>query len=433
MSDQESNSPKSKTQNLDKGRIFLNLAFILFALLAVFVEDIYLFFRAPHPGETALLTFRSRSAFDFDQGTAYESLRNAAIRQHSPIYEYVPDTSAPPKSKMEDFINEISRFRSQGKAGRGALVDYLKKEFGVKISLDEAERLLRYRDLNNLLAGISTFQDSIFQGKIAEDLDHLKGKKNVQVLYPKPIGMEVLPADEITTLENARLSLQEKVHRLYWQVDPRILDPLLQISLTSLRPNLRYDQKENDTRIKELIQQFPSTAIPYKPGEVIVPVGKVLNEKDTLLLAASREADQKDLYGRLPWVLFVICFSVLLYNLLLAKTSLPCWRAEPPYQLFLLVLSLTILVSQACLLFTPLPVYILPFAILPLLLVLLHRERNTITLTTVLGAVLISILSTRTLGIFLFLTFGGLVAILTSFRGTKTIPYSYPGIAGRSH
>ena len=71
MSDQESNSPESKSQNMDKGRIFLNLAFILFALLAVFVEDIYLFFRAPHPGETAFLTFRSRSSFDFDQGKAY--------------------------------------------------------------------------------------------------------------------------------------------------------------------------------------------------------------------------------------------------------------------------------------------------------------------------------------------------------------------------
>ena len=357
-----------------------------------------------------------------------QSLRNAAIRRHSPIYVYVPDTSTTPKRKMEDLINEISRFRSQGKAGRGALVDYLKKEFGVKISLEEAERLLRYRDLNNLLAGILTFQDSIFQGKIAEDLDPLKGKKNVQVLYPEPIGREIFPGDEITSLEKARLSLQEKVHRLFWQVDPHILDPLLQISLTTLRPNLRYDQKENETRIEELIQQFPSTAIPYKPGEVIVPVGKVLNEKDTLLLAASGEADQKDLYSRLPWVLFVICFSVLLYNLLLAKTFLPCWRAEPPYQLFLMVLGLTILISQACLLFTPLPVYILPFAILPLLLVLLHRERITITLTTVLGAVLISILSTRTLGIFLFLTFGGLVAILTSFRVRKRSQILIPAL-----
>ena len=141
-----------------------------------------------------------------------------------------------------------------------------------------------------------------------------------------------------------------------------------------------------------------------------------------LLLAASGEADKKDLYGRLPWVLFVIFFSVLLYNLLLAKTFLPCWRAEPPYQLFLMVLGLTILISQASLLFTPFPVYILPFAILPLLLVLLHRERITITFTTVLGAVLISILSTRTLGIFLFLTFGGLVAILTSFRVRENDP-----------
>ncbi len=422
MSDRESNSPEPKTQSLDKVKLFLNLVFIIIVFITCYVEDIYLFYRAPHPGETAFLTFRSQSSFDFNQEKVYEGLRNATIARHIPIYVYVPNTEAPTKRKMAAFINEVAKFKSQGKTGRGALVDYLKKEFGVEISSEEAERLLRYPDLKNLLAGILTLQESIFQGKIAEDLEPLKGKMTVQVIYPEPIGKEIFPADEITTLAKARLDLREKVNQLFWQVDPRILDSFLQISLTTLQPNLRYDQEENDTRTKELMQRFPTVAITYKPGEVLVPFRKVLNEEDVLLLAASRAAEKKDLYGRLPWVLFVICFSVLLYNLLLAKIFLPCWRTEPPYQLFLIGLSLTILVSKACLLFTPLPVYVLPFAILPLLLVLLHRERISITFTTVLGAILISILSTRNLGIFLFLTFGGLVAILTSF-----------GIRKRSH
>ena len=95
---------------------------------------------------------------------------------------------------------------------------------------------------------------------------------------------------------------------------------------------------------------------------------------------------------------------------------------EPPYKLFLIVLILTILLCKACLLFTPFPVYVVPFAILPLLLVLLHQERISLTLTTVLGAILISIFSGRNLVIFLFLAFGGLVALLASF-----------GIRKRSH
>ena len=110
---------------------------------------------------------------------------------------------------------------------------------------------------------------------------------------------------------------------------------------------------------------------------------------------------------------------MLLYNVLLTKIYAPCWRTEPPYQLFISVLILTILLLKACLLFTLFPVYVLPFAILPLLLALLHRERISLTFTTVLGAVLISLFAGRNLMILLFLTFGGLVAILTSFRIRK--------------
>ena len=314
------------------------------------------------------------------------------------------------------------QFGLRGKLVRGALVGYLKKEFGVDISPEMAARFLKYPDLKNLLAGILTIQESISQGKIVEDPEPLKGKMTVRVLYPDPIGISTFPADEIITLEQARLGLRERVHELFWQVDPRILNPVLQISLATLQPNLKYDQKDNDRGIEEIIKQYPSKVITYKPEDVLVPFRKVLNEKDVLLLAASQEAERKDLYGPAPWVLFIICFSVLLYNLLLSKVYSPCWRMEPPYKLFLFVLILTILLCKACLLFTPFPVYVLPFAILPLLLVLLHQERISLTFTTVLGAILISIFSGRNLVIFLFLTFGGLVAILASF-----------GIRKRSH
>jgi len=343
MSNQKSTSPGPKIPSVNKLKLFLNLIFILIAFATCYVEDIYLFFRAPQPGETALLTFRSPISFDFDQEKAFKDLRHAAIAQYTPIYVYVPDRVASTKSKMEGFINEVFQFRSQGKAGRGGLVGYLKKEFGVDIRPEVAARLLRYPDLKNLLAGILTIQESISQSKIVEDPKPLKGKMTVRVLYPGPIGISAFPADEITTLEKARLDLRERVHQLFWQVDPSILNPVLQISLATLQPNLRYDQRENDRGIKEIIQQYPSKGITYKPGDVLVPFRKVLNERDVLLLAASREAETKDLYGNVPWVLFIICFSVLLYNLLLSKIYSPCWRTEPPYQLFLIVLILTIL------------------------------------------------------------------------------------------
>ena len=403
-------------------KLFLYLLLILIAGATCYVEDIYLFFRAPQPGETTFLTFRSQTYFDFDQEKAFKGLRNAAIARSIPIYVYVSERVASSKTKMEGFINEVTEVRSQGKTGPRVLAGYVKKEFGMDISPEMATRFLRYPDLKNFLAGILTIQESISQSKIVEGPGHLKGENAVQVLYPDPTGIITFSADKIITLEQARADLRDRVYELFGQVDPKILNPVLQISLATLQSNLKYDQIDNARGIDEIMKQYPSEIITYKPENVVIPFRKVLNDKDILLLAASQEAARKDLYGSAPWVLFIICFSVLLYNLLLSKVFPSGWRMEPPYKLFLIVLILTILLCKACLLFTPFPVYILPFTILPLLLVLLHREKISLTFTTVLGAILISLFSGRNLVIFLFLTFGGLVALLASF-----------GIRKRSH
>ena len=304
-------------------KLFLNLIFILIVFATCYIGEIYLFFRAPQPGETAFLAFRYQSSFAFDQDRAFKGLRTAAIAQYTPIYVYVPNRVASTKSKMEGFISEVLAIRSQGKTGRGALVGYLKKEFGVDISPEMAGRFLKYPDLKNLLAGILTIQESISQTKIVEEPEPLKGKMTARVLYPDPVGISAFPANEIITLEKARLGLRERVHELFWQVDPKILNPVVQISLAMLQPNLKYDQQENDRGIKEIIKRYPSNVITYKPDTVIVPFLKVLNEKDVLLLTASQEAARKDLYSSAPWVLFIICFSVLLYNLLLSKVYPP--------------------------------------------------------------------------------------------------------------
>jgi cyclic-di-AMP phosphodiesterase PgpH len=422
MADQNLPAFITKIRRLNKSKLLLNLIVILVALLACYVEDIYLFFLTPQSGETAVLTFRSQSSFAFDQEKAFAGLRNAADARHIPIYVYVPNKLASTKEKMEALIDEVSRDRSRGRTGRAALVSYLQKEFGGEVSTKTALRFLRHPDLKNILAGFLTIQESIFQSKIVDDPGPLQGKITVRVLFPEPMGLDTFPVEEITTLEKARLNLREKVHQLYSQVDPEILSPFLQLSLAALQPNLRYDQKENDLRFKDTIQQYPTEVITYNPGDVLVPFRKVMNKKDVLLLEAAQDVTEKDIYANLPLVLFIICFSVLLYNLQLPKIFSVCGGKKPPYQLFITVLILTIILSKACLLFTPYPVYILPIAILPLLLVLLQQEKISITFTTLLGALFLCLMSGRNLEIFLFFIFGGLVAIIASF-----------GIRKRSH
>ena len=334
MADQNLPAFITKIRRLNKPKLLLNLIVILVAFLACYVEDIYLFFLTPQSGETAVLTFRSQSSFAFDQEKAFAGLRNAAVARHIPIYVYVPNKLASTKEKMEALIDEVSQARSQGRTGRAALVSYLQKEFGGEVSTKTALRFLRYPDLKNILAGFLTIQESIFQSKIVDDPGPLQGKITVRILFPEPIGLDTFPVEEITTLEKARLNLREKVHQLFSQVDPEILSPFLQLSLAALQPNLRYDQKENDRRIKEKLQQYPTKIITYNPGDVLVPFRKVMNAKDVLLLAAAQEVTEKDLYGNFPWVLFIICFSVLLYNLQLLKIYSVLWAKETSLSAF---------------------------------------------------------------------------------------------------
>jgi putative nucleotidyltransferase with HDIG domain len=427
-SDREVNPRGTVIGRINNVKLLLNLLLILFAFFACYLEDIYLFYRPPQPGQTAFLTFRSEAFFDFDQQKIFESLRKAAIAQHIPIYVYNPAKETAIRKKMEAFQAEVFKDSSQGTTGRAAFVGYLREKFGVDLGWEDARRFLRYPDLKNLLSGILTTQESISQGKIVDDPEPLKGKMTVQILYPKPVGASTYPVDEITTLEKARLDLRERVHQLFWQVDPRVLNPVLQISLATLQPNLSYDKEDNIRGIDNIIQQFPSRILPYRPGEVLVPFLKVMDNMDVLLLTASQKASRKDLFGQIPLNLFIICFSVVLYNVLLSRIFTPCWRQEPPYQLFIFVLILTILFCKASLLFTPFPVYIVPFALLPLLLVLLHRERISLTFATVLGATLISLFAGRSLGILLFLSFGGLVALLTSFDIRKRFQIFIPAL-----
>jgi cyclic-di-AMP phosphodiesterase PgpH len=433
MPEQPPNTPAPDLQSVDKAKLFLNCILILVALAACYLEDIYLFYRPPQVGETALVTFRSQTTFAFDEAKVFGSLRTAAISQHIPTFVVDPKEADAAKRRLEAFQDEVLKDRALGLRGRTPLINHLRQDFGVKLSWEDATKLVRYPNLANLLAGIQTIRDSISQTKIVENPGTLKGKKTVRIIYPEPAGASTIPVDEITTLAQARLDLRDRVHQLFWNVEPRLLNPILQVFVGSLQANLNYDQQENDRRVEAIAQQFPAAVLTFKPGEVLVPFLKVMDDSDVLLLRTSQKADKKDLYGQAPLTFFIIVFSVVLYNVLLSRVFPPCWQHEPPYPLFIAVLLLTILVCKASLLFTPFPAYIVPFAILPLLLVLLHREKISITFVTVLGAILISLFSGRNLGIFLFLAFGGLLAILTSFnirwRSQVFIPAFMVGIA----
>jgi putative nucleotidyltransferase with HDIG domain len=222
--------------------------------------------------------------------------------------------------------------------------------------------------------------------------------------------------------------LQDKVTQLFWQVHKEVLDPVIKVSLSTLLPTLRYDQKENARRIQEIVRRYPSKVIHYKPGDVLVPFRKVLSEEDLLLIVSHGEFAKKNLYGNTPWVLIVILLIVVFHDRVFLKIIDTKRQKTLPYAPLLCLLIISIFLFKFCLLFTPFPLYFVPFALLPLLVVLLNYERIAATWSTIIGAILLTLFSTRTFEIFLFFTLGGLTAILLCSKIQKRIHILLPSL-----
>jgi hypothetical protein len=199
---------------------------------------------------------------------------------------------------------------------------------------------------------------------------------------------------------------------LFWQVDNRVLNPVIQASLATLRPNLEYDQAENQRRLDRINREFPSQTVSYKPGEVLVPFGKVLSEKDVLLLASYRRHQLGRLYQDATRDLYIVLLILVLFNLFLSRILANEARRRPPFRFALVLMITTIVIVTAFLALTPLPVYGMPFCMLPMLIIFLNHGKIVAAATTLVGAALVCLLAGPNYEFLLFLALGGSVAVL---------------------
>jgi putative nucleotidyltransferase with HDIG domain len=410
-------------------RAFLSVVLVLVTFLSCYVETFLLLLVPPQPQQVARFTVRSQRVFAFDQEKVLGNKRQIAISQYIPLYVHVPDSTRGTKKRMEDLIRKVSALQALlPRSQESELTSYLHEALGVKIEPGTAGRLLRYRNLTNLLTGILTIEELITQGNIVNDPAPLKGRKTIDVLYPRPGGIVPLSTEDVITVQEARLALEEKVKQLFWQVDKRVLEPVLQISAATLLPTLKYDEKENATRIEEIIRSYPSKLIVYKPGDVLVPYHKLMSEQDALLVAAYQGEEKKDLYDSIPWVLLSLTLLVVLYNLWLSKILRQAWSRKAYYRPLLWLLIFSVLVFKLLLLCTPYPIYMIPFASLPLLAALLMDKRSLAALATLMGAMLTTMVCGPTLEHFLFFTFGGMAAVLASLDIRKRVHLVFPSL-----
>ncbi len=409
-------------------RLLLNIILITITVLACYLDDIYLYFRPPLPGMAINMTVRSRRAFTFDQQTALDGNRKQALSQYIPVYRYTPPEVEVSKQKFEEFVRTISAFKEKKQKGVEDLRKQLEKELGVLLSVDNIIRIIQYRDLNNLLEGILTIEESIMQNKILHDPQDLMGKESIEIKMPNSNGTVIHPVIDLITLEKARILLEEKIRQLFWQVDKKVLEPIIRVSLAMLQPNLKYDQEENELRLDTINREFPSRVVSYKQGDVLVPFRKILSEKDVLLLDAYQRHKNAEIYRDVPWTFFTILFMVVFYNLFLSKILADGPRNKPPYRFLLTLLITTVFILNGYLALLPFPIYGVPICLLPMIIIFLNHGKIIATATALTGAMLVSLFTGPTYEILLFYTFGGLAAVLVSSGLRKRLQILVPSL-----
>ena len=395
-------------------KFLLNITLILLTIFACFAESIYLSISPPKAQKKASLAIRAHQPFNFDQKKALSSKRIQALSHFVPVFNYVPERVNASKQKMRLLTKELLAYQARRKNRPDELALLVKSGFGVEISAKTMSRVLQYRDLRKLLKGILTIEESILQNKILADPKSLKGKKTIEIHDPGLAAPAVTAVEELTSLESARLTLQQKVKELFWQVNESILNPVLEISQATLLPNLIYNQKENTKRLDKIHRQYPIETLAFQPGEILVPFRKVLSEEDVLLLKAYQKQQTQSIHRNAPWIVFTVLFMVIFYNLYLSKVLTDGSRKAPPQRPLISLLILCIVVLKGCLLFTPLPVYAIPFAFLPLMVLSLNQGKLVATGTTIVGAILVSLFAGPQYAIVLYFIFGGMAATLVS-------------------
>jgi putative nucleotidyltransferase with HDIG domain len=409
-------------------KLFLNLTLILLTIFACFAENIYLSFRPPQLGSKNMLTIRARQSFNYDRKKALSSKRMQALSQYVPVFNYVPEKVEASRKKMEVLTKEFLYYQGRRNKGIDGFISNINSELGVAVSKDTLTKVLWYRDLKRLLEGILTIEDTILQNKILPGPAHLKGKKTIEIHNPTLPDPVITPVDELISLEEARFSMQQKVEQVFWQVNKSILDPVLKICQATLLPNLEFDDIENAKRLEKIQSQYPIETITFQPGAILVPLRKQLNEKDVLLLTAFHKQQIKEIYRSIPWSLFTILFMVVFYNVFLSKVLATGTRKAAPHRPLLSMLILSVFILKGTLLFSSLPVYALPFAFLPLLVISLNHGKLAATLTAVVGTVMLSLFAGPQYQVLLYFIFGGLAAVLISDNIQKRWQIILPSI-----
>ena len=169
--------------------------------------------------------------------------------------------------------------------------------------------------------------------------------------------------------------------------------------------------------------------VAYEPGDILVPFRKHLNADDRRVLNAYQRQVAVNLPKEAPWVAFIIVFMVLFYHFFLIAISKGGYQKSIPATFLLSLIILHMILIKGIMLLMPLPSIIIPFALLPLLVIILNQGRITAIGTTVVAAVLVGLFAGKIYPMTLLLLFSGLTAVMASGGIQKRSQILWPSIA----
>jgi putative nucleotidyltransferase with HDIG domain len=299
---------------------------------------------------------------------------------------------------------------------------------GIELSPEDAALLVQYNNIKKLFDGALTIQESVLQSKIIENKDPLAPGGRVEINLPGTSPPEILPVGELKSVAEARELMAEKIRQVFWQVDPRVLEPVIRMSAATLQPNVIFNREENNRRLESISKRYPSATVTFQTGDVLVPFRKELTDNDLLLLSAYLQERRKTAFRDLSGVLFVSLFFVFFYNVFLSRIIAGSFRRQPQTRLLLSLLIISLILMKLCLVLTHLPIYALPFALLPMLVIALNHGRIIGVGTTIVGALLMSLFCGKSFEMLLYFTIGGLAAVMISSSIRKRLQLMMPSV-----
>ncbi len=407
-------------------KIFLNILIVLLAVAACFSDFLLIYAIPPEKGASAAYTIRSRRPFIFNQEKEFVDARKFALKNHVPIYRFIPDTLKSARESAAEFRRTLSENKGNDLKNREAVKNFLESYTDRDLKLSDIRRLLQYKDMEKLIEGILTIEESILHELIVDDREKPDGKQAVEVLYSDPRGGVVYPVKNVISVSHAKKVFTEKVSHVYWQIQDDVVNPVSRFFMAGIKPNIQYDEIENNHRLNEIHKRYPKKLIQYRPGDVLLPFSKTISEEDISLLKTYYDLENNTPAAGIPWVLVFTGMVMILYQPVLSKFIAVEFRKAPPFGVLLTLLIIMMLLLTIYLLFTPFPVIGFPFCFLPFLIVLLNHENLTAFWTIITGALLASLLCGNMFIALALFIFSGFTSILAFTKRTRRINILFP-------